>query len=69
MYTPCIINIDNDGKTERHDFDDAGGVYGKAVLTIDEPDKIEFKTTKLWNPNYDDTELEEFRNGLKNLGY
>jgi len=64
VYSPFIISIDNDDNTEKHDFDNATIVLGKAVLTIDGPDKIEFKTTKLWEPKYDDPELEEFIIGL-----
>ena len=50
VYVPYIISIDNDGETEVYDFDNATVVYGEAVLTIDGPDKIEFKTTRLWEP-------------------
>jgi len=65
VYSPFIISIDNDGKTEKHDFDNALTVLGKAVLTIDGPDKIKFITTELWEPKYGDPELDEFQSRLR----
>ena len=47
VYVPFIISYDHDGQTEEHDFDNTEIVYGKAVLTIDAPDKITFQTIAL----------------------
>ena len=47
-YAPMIVNYENDGRTEEYDFDFIHTtVHAKAVLTIDGPDKIEFKTTEM----------------------
>ena len=50
VYAPMIISYEQDGRTEECDFDnavDCNVVYAKAVLTIDGPDHIEFRTRKM----------------------
>jgi len=59
VYSPYVISIDNDGKTEKHDFDEAKIVLGRAVLTIDGPDKINFYTTDLWESDDDHSFLKK----------
>jgi hypothetical protein len=59
-YSPFIISVDNGGKTETHDFDDADSVLVKAVLTIDGPDKIEFSVTDIRPWIYDDPDSREY---------